>query len=91
VDRSAELAAIAAHIAAHGVRHCPTACVAPVPYLFEPLLIAQKLAALRLPPAKRPSWIAVWVARMREENHAWRDGVSLREYRTARAAPVAQG
>ena len=91
MDRAAELTAIEAYVVAHGVTRCPPACVVPVLHLFEPLLIAQKLTALRLAPARRPSWIALWVARMRDEHHAWQAGLSLAEYRTAQAAAVAQG
>jgi hypothetical protein len=58
----------------------------PVPHLFEPLLIAQKLAAMRLPPSRRRSWLVAWVARMNEERRAYQAGLSVKEYR-ARGAP----
>ena len=90
--RTAEIAAIEAYIAAQGVTYCPSAYVVPVAqHLFDPLLIAQKLAAMRLPPTRRPPWMVLWVARLRDERHAYEAGMTLADYRTARAAPVAQG
>jgi hypothetical protein len=88
VNRAAELATIEAYIAAYGVTRCPAACCVATRDLFTPVLIAQKIAALKLPPASRPSWLVLWLARLQEERRAYQAGMSVKQYR-GRSAPVA--
>jgi hypothetical protein len=88
VDRDAELILIDRFIAEHGVRRGPTVCVCVTRDLFTPVLIAQKIAAMRLPPSRRPSWVVLLLARLDQERRAYSDGMSVKEYR-ARAALVA--
>jgi hypothetical protein len=88
VDGTSELVLIEAWIAEHGCTHCPPACCAVTRDLFTPVLVAQKIVAMKLPPAQRVSWLVLWLARMHEERRAYQAGMSVKQYR-GRVALVA--